>query len=102
MARTEFIRVRVTPEEKEAVSKKAQEASRPISEYVRASLLGYKLVVLPGLEDTLLELRRIGNNLNQITLLARQGRAVIFSLEELKKEVNNIWRSLNSSLPSRR
>lgn len=48
------------------------------------------------------ELRRIGNNLNQMTVLAHQNKAQFFSLEELKKEVGQIWQYVNSYLPKRR
>ena len=55
-----------------------------------------------GAGETARELRRIGNNLNQITVLAHQKQATFFNLEELKKEVGRLWQSVNSCLPKHR
>lgn len=102
MARTEFIRVRVTPEEKKIIIKKALSSYRQLSDYMRDCALEKEITVIPGLEETAKELRRIGNNLNQMTVLAHQDKAQFFNLEELKKEVGRIWQFVNSSLPKRR
>jgi len=102
MSRTEFIRVRVTPEEKKIITKKALSSYRLLSDYMRDCALEKEIVVVPGLEEAAKELRRIGNNLNQMTVLAHQSKAQFFNLEELKKEVGQIWQFVNSSLPKRR
>lgn len=102
MVRTEFIRVRVTPEEKEIITKKALSSYRLLSDYMRDCALDKEIIAVAGLDDTAKELRRIGNNLNQMTVLAHQNRAQFFNLEELKKEVGQIWQYVNSSLPKHR
>lgn len=102
MARTDFIRVRVTPEEKKIITEKALSSYRLLSDYIRDCALEKEIVVIPGLEETARELRRIGNNLNQLTVLAHQKQATFFNLEELKKEVGRLWQSVNSCLPKHR
>lgn len=102
MARTEFIRVRVTPEEKKIIVRKALSSYRQLSDYMRDCALEKEIVAIPGLEEAAKELRRIGNNLNQMTVLAHQNKAQFFNLEEIKKELGQIWQFVNSSLPKRR
>ena len=102
MKKTKFIRFRVTPEERRIVENKAAIARRPISSFARDCVLNKEIIVLPGMEQAVAELKRVGNHLNQITILARMGRAQVFSLEEMKREVNALWRSVNSCLPNRR
>lgn len=102
MARTDFIRVRVTPEEKEIITKKALSSYRLLSDYMRDCALDKEIIAVTGLDDMAKELRRIGNNLNQMTVLAHQNKAQFFNLEELKMEVGHIWQYVNSSLPKRR
>jgi hypothetical protein len=102
MARTEFIRVRVTSEEKKIIMNKALSSYRILSDYMRDCALEKEIVAIPGLEEAAKELRRIGTNLNQMTLLAHQNKAQFFNLDELKREVGQIWQSVNLSLPKRR
>jgi len=102
MARTEFIRVRVTPEEKQIIMKKALSSYRLLSDYMRDCALDKEIIAVDGLDDMAKELRQIGNNLNQLTVLAHQNKAQFFSLEEMKMEAGQVWQSVNSSLPKRR
>ena len=50
---------------------------------------------IPDLYDVKIELKRIGNNLNQLTRLCNEGKINAIGLEELKSEVSKIWQLLN-------
>ena len=48
-----------------------------------------------SLNDVKIELKRIGNNLNQLTRLCNEGKINAIGLEDLKSEVSKIWQLLN-------
>ena len=63
--------------------------------YLRDCALDKEIVVIYGVKDVATELRRIGNNLNQITKAVNSGVYAV-DLTETKKEVQKVWQSLNS------
>lgn len=55
--------------------RKCQKARLTESEFVRRAALEKNVVVIDGAAELLTELRRQGNNLNQLTILARNGES---------------------------
>lgn len=53
------------------------------------------IIVVDGLEEIIMQLRKIGNNINQLTKLCNQGRITNINLEDVKKEMKSIWQLLN-------
>ena len=53
------------------------------------------IIVVDGLEEIIMQLRKIGNNINQLTKLCNQGRITNINLEDVKKEMMSIWQLLN-------
>ncbi|MBK5263508.1 MAG: plasmid mobilization relaxosome protein MobC, partial [Peptostreptococcaceae bacterium] len=68
------INLRVTEKEYEKIAKKAKKTKMNISQYVSLSALGRDIVVFEDLKELIHQLSKAGNNLNQITLLAHQGK----------------------------
>ena len=93
--RTEILTFRVTPEEKKRIETKALSSYRLVSMYLRDCALDKEIIVIDGVKELSAELRRIGNNLNQITKAVNSGIYAV-DLTETKKEVQKIWQSLNS------
>ena len=93
--RTEILTFRVTPEEKKLIETKALSSYRLVSMYLRDRALDKEIIVIDGVKDVATELRRIGNNLNQITKAVNSGVYAV-DLNETKKEVQKVWQSLNS------
>ncbi len=93
--RTEILTFRVTPEEKKRIEIKAYSSYRLVSMYIRDCALGKEIIVIDGVKELTTELRRIGNNLNQITKAVNSGVYAV-DLTETKKEVQKVWQSLNS------
>lgn len=93
--KTGILTFRVTPEERDQIERKAIMAGESVSNYLRDSALKKEIVVIDGLKDFTTELRRIGNNLNQITKAVNSGVYAV-DLTETKREVQRIWQSLNS------
>lgn len=71
--RTEILTFRVTPEEKKLIETKALSSYRLVSMYLRDCALDKEIIVIDGVKDVTNELRRIGNNLNQITKAVNSG-----------------------------
>lgn len=95
--RTEILTFRVTPEEKKLIETKAYSSYRLVSMYLRDCALDKEIIVIDGVKELPNELRRIGNNLNQITKAVNSGVYAV-DLTETKKEVQKVWQSLNSLL----
>ncbi len=99
MAKNNFIRIRVSEQEKQKIMRKAAQAHMNLSEFVRRSALDKPVNVLSGTDDELLlEFRRQGNNLNQLTVMARQGRIQFVNFEPFMEVYEQAWQALNSSL----
>ena len=75
------ITVRLSPEELNSIEAKAETAHMALSSYMRACALRHKVVVVEGVKECASELKAIGRNLNQLTVLAHEGRIQLVNLE---------------------
>ena len=51
------------------------------SDYVTACCLGKRIVIIDGLKDVLQQQKAIGNNLNQLAVLANMGKVQFANLD---------------------
>lgn len=100
--KTEILSFRVTPEEKEKIVEKAFTSYREPSMYLRDCALNKQIVVVPGADAVAVELRRIGNNLNQLTREVHAGFVSEINLTETREELKAVWQSLNALLQAAR
>jgi len=75
------ITVRLSPEELNSIEAKAETAHMALSTYIRACALRHKVVVVEGVKECNSELKAIGRNLNQLTVLAHEGRVQLVNLD---------------------
>ena len=75
------ITVRLSPEELNSIEAKAETAHMALSTYIRACALRHKVVVVEGVKECNSELKAIGRNLNQLTVLAHEGRIQLVNLD---------------------
>lgn len=68
--------VRATEEEKESLKQNAKQSRMTMSEYVLALNKQKKINVVDGIPELVVELTRIGVNINQIATVANQKRNV--------------------------
>ena len=94
--KTEIISTRVTPEQREIIEEKAYSSYRTPSMYLRDCALDKKIVIIKGVDEAANELRKIGNNLNQLTRAVNSGYVREVDLTATREEVAKIWQSLNS------
>jgi len=67
------------------------------SEYIRKCVLDKKITVIPGVRDLIVDLKRIGNNLNQLTYSVNAGKVTVLgdNLKEIKDDLTATWESLS-------
>lgn len=89
------IYLRTTKKEKELISNKAQKAKMNMSEYIINSSLNATIVVPKDNSKYITELRKIGNNINQIAKKVNQGAIKEINFETTNTELRNIWQLLS-------
>ena len=94
MKKEEFIRIRVAGWQKKYISLQAEKAHKSLSQYVRDAAMDKDVTVIDGVDDLIRELRRQGNNLNQLTRLAHQNR---FSSADLS-QLLSVYRKILATL----
>lgn len=102
--RNETLTVRLTKAERDRIAEKAARAGLSLTEYILALSRDTPILVPPDLTPVLRELKRIGNNLNQIAAKVNSGVAYVPDLKnviegqkqicQLLKEMteNSLWR----------
>ena len=80
------ITIRCTEDERQRIYNKAKAHHLTLSDYVLRSALGKKIIVVEGLSEVLKSQKAIGNNLNQIALLANMGRLKAVDLKPLSEQ----------------
>lgn len=95
MRKTERIEIRLTPEEKARIINNSVKAKTTISDYMIRSATNNEIVVIDNLDELINQLRKLGNNVNQLTKLANGRVITCVELEGVKKELSRIWQSLN-------
>lgn len=73
--------IRISQENLDTIRRKAKRARMSQSDYVTRCCLGKQVVVVEDLKDVLKQQRAIGNNLNQLTVLANMGRIETVNLD---------------------
>jgi hypothetical protein len=90
----------LSKEELESLKAKISRTSLNQSTYIRKCILEKEMTVIPGIRDLIIEIKRIGNNLNQITRLANEGSLKILGndLYGIKEDLKKVWEQLASTL----
>jgi len=78
------------------VIKNKDMAELSLSDYIRKCILKKEIKKIYGLKETLFELNRIGNNLNQITKKINQGAVKDpgSSLKEINKKLDSLFEEI--------
>ena len=90
----------LTQEELEGLKTRISNTNLNQSTYIRKSILDKNIIVIPGIRDFTIEIKRIGNNLNQITRLANEGSIKILGndLSDIKEDLKKVWEQLDATL----
>ena len=72
MNKDKRINIRLTEKEKKLIELKAKKCNMTVTKYIISSCLKDNIIVIDGLNKVDTELRRIGNNINQLTRLSNE------------------------------
>ena len=81
---------RMASEDREKIRALTQKSGMSMSDYVTACCLGKRIVIMDGLKDVLRQQKAIGNNLNQLTVLANMGKVQLANLDAAVQEFAKI------------
>ena len=101
MNRTTIMKFRATEEEAAEIRRKANAAGMTVSRFLRTSAVNSQVVLyntadIFGLRS---EIKKIGNNINQIAMVVNSNRSVYQSdVRELKKQFSELSEKLNEHL----
>ena len=101
MNRNVIMKFRATEEEAAEIKRKAAAAGMNVSRFLRTSAVKSQVVLyntadIYGLRS---DLRRIGNNINQIAMVANSNKSVYLSdVRELRKQLNEMSGSITDHL----
>ena len=82
--------IRISTQDLETIRGKAAQAHMSQSDYVTACCLGKHIVILDGLKEVLRQQKAIGNNLNQLAVLANMGKVQFANLDTAAQEFARI------------
>ena len=92
--RNKSIPIRVTEKELQAIDANAKKAKKNRTEYMITSALGKEITVIEDLREMIVQLKRIGNNLNQLTRKVNAYEVNVIDLEETCSELGNIYQAV--------
>ena len=86
--------IRLTKAEKERIERNAKRAERSITDYLVLLSLEMPIHVAEDVKPLLIELKRIGNNLNQITAKINTGVFQSYDFQDVVDEQKKIYEQL--------
>ena len=90
MRKNKQFSIRISSQDLETIRQKAAQAHMSQSDYVIACCLGKRIVIMDGLKDVLRQQKAIGNNLNQLAVLANMGKVQFANLDSAAQEFSKI------------
>ena len=90
MTKDKQFSIRISEQDLDTIRRKAAQAHMTQSDYVTACCLGKRIVIMDGLKDVLRQQKAIGNNLNQLAVLANMGKVQLANLDSAVQEFSKI------------
>lgn len=81
---------RVSGSDLDRIKSKVRQAGMTATDYLVRTALGKKIIVVEGLPEMISELKAIGRNLNQLTVLANMGRISVTHLREFIEQFTEL------------
>ena len=83
------------------IREKAKSAGMSITDYIILCSIDKKIINYDGLKELTTQVKKLGNNVNQLLILSRQGRINTVNLSETQEELKKIYELLSEQLPRR-
>ena len=92
--KSERFNIRMTPQEKAVIIGRAKRAGRTTSEFMIQTALNRQIIVIDSLPEMVRELKALGRNLNQLTVLCNMGKVQVVKLDEFEETLADIHSQL--------
>lgn len=92
--KTKRLNFRISDKADKIIREKAKAANMSITDYVISAATDKEIINFDGLSDVVSQMKRLGNNLNQLLILARMGRINVVNLTQTQDELNSIYKLL--------
>ena len=92
--RNRTLTIRCTDDEYARIHNKAQRNKLSLSDFVLRSAMDKKIIVAEGLDEVAKQQKAIGRNLNQIAILAHEGRLHSVRLDELVEQHRSVTQAV--------
>ena len=97
------VKIRLTEEELAKLKEKVKESGLSQQEYIKKCALNRKIQNMDGIKEIIPELKRVGNNLNQIAKKMNEGfYPTIPEVVNNQKELMELWQQLRQYLQKHR
>ena len=88
------ITIRCTEEERNRIYQKVKQHNLKLNDFILRSAMDKKIINIDGLSEVMREQKAIGRNLNQIAMLAHEGRLRTVQLDKLIEQHNRTTTAL--------
>jgi len=92
--KTKRFNFRVTDTMDALIRKKAADAGMSITDYIILCAIDKKVINYDGLRELITQVKKLGNNVNQLLILSRQGRINTVNLTTTQEELKRIYKLL--------
>lgn len=83
------------------IRKKAKDAGMSLTDYIILSAIDKKIINYDGLKELTTQVKKLGNNVNQLLILSRQGKINTVNLTSTQEELKKIYELLSEQLYGR-
>lgn len=99
--KTKRLNFRISDETDAVIREKAKAAKMSITDYVITAATQKEIINFEGLSDVVTQVKRLGNNVNQLLILSRRDRIRTVNLSETQEELKRIYELLSVTLRRR-
>ena len=78
------------------LKQKSERGKVTMTEFLERAITDKDVVVVDGVQELISELKAIGRNLNQLTMLANMGKVDTVYLADTKAQLSNIYEKLSA------
>ncbi len=86
---------RIAKEDLNTIRKKANKSEMSVTDFFTKSALGKNIIIIDDLSPMITKLKAIGNNINQLTMLANIGNIKTINLSETRDSLTAIHERLS-------
>ena len=94
MKKDTMFALRISTADYDRIQNKAQLSGMTMTDFLTLSALGKEIIVVEGLDAVTIQLKAIGKNLNQLTMLCNMGRITCPDLTQTKRSFGSVFDSI--------